>query len=141
MREISIASQISLEKSYVKMLMKAMKGVAQRRFERETMRNHYHAWRHKKDNKKNRAVLQRAFRLLLKVTTRRLQTIFENWAWEAGRTRSLDRKCHLLATGRSWPEEVHTITSSASRNLRATATGAARPRPRICRASCGSRSW
>lgn len=133
MREISIASQINLEKSYVKMLMKVMKGVARRRFFRETTRNHYHAWRRRTDNTKSRFVLQRAFRLLLKVTTRHVQTVLESWAWEAGHTRTFDRKCHVFAMRRAWAEQTTTITSSSSRNLLGASAGRAVPRLRRLR--------
>jgi len=130
MREISIASQVNLEKSYVRMLMKVIKGVAKRRFCRETTRNHYHAWRHRTENRTARSVLQRAFRLLFKITTRQVQAVLENWAWEAGHTRTLDRKCHLFAMGQAWGEQTMKNTCTSSRNLFGASAGLAVPRLR-----------
>ena len=135
MREITVASQIHLEKRYVKVLMKVLKGVAHRRFQRDSMRKHYHAWRHRTERKQSRAVLQRVFRLLLKVTVRRLHIIFDNWAWEAGHTRGLDRKCHVLALGSTWVEQTATITSSVRQTLQGASAGRAVPRLRRLRAS------
>jgi len=135
MREITVASQIHLEKRYVKVLMKVLKGVAHRRFVRDSMRNHYHAWRHRTERKRSRAVLQRVFRLLLKVTVRRLHIIFDNWAWEAGHTRGLDRKCHVLALGSTWVEQTATITSSVRQTLQGGSAGRAVPRLRRLRST------
>ena len=144
MREITVASQIHLEKRYVKVIMKVLKGVAHRRFERDSMRNHYHAWRHRTERKQSRTVLQRVFRLLLKVTVRRLHIIFDNWAWEAGHTRGLDRKCHVLALGSTWVEQTATITSAVRQTLQGASAGRAVPRLRRLRASLEvwkARSW
>ena len=125
MREISIASQMNLEKSYVKAIFKVLKGVAHRRCARDMRKSHLHAWRIRTENSRARATMQRAFRLLLKITTRKLLVLFENWAWEAGRMRRLDRLCHLHATGTATKTE-----QQISRSLLRTSAGRAVPRLR-----------
>ena len=114
MREFSIVEKVNLEKSYVRILMKVLKGMADRQFARRMQHCHYHKWRQKTENRILRPVLQRAFRLLLKITMHQLRTMFVNWSWEAERKRCLDRMCHLFATGEARPEQVMDITSSSS---------------------------
>ena len=111
---ISIASQLAVEKSVVKMLMKVVKGMAQRRFEREALRSAYRTWRAKAKRLRERALLQGAFRLLLKITTRKIAVLWENWAWEAGHARALARKCWVFAIGRTW-HQSQSIASEDSR--------------------------
>ena len=49
---------------------------------------------------------------------------------EAGHTRALDRKCHVLALGSAWVEQTATITSSVRRPLHGASAGRAVPRLR-----------
>ena len=122
---ISIASQLAVEKSVVKMLMKVVKGMAQRRFEREALRSAYRTWRAKAKRLRERALLQGAFRLLLKITTRKIAVLWENWAWEAGHARALARKCWVFAIGRTWHQSQSIASEDSRREIRQDVGGRA----------------